>query len=312
MLPVLLARPPPAQLAESPSSERILEAVARLEGAILWDRVREESLELSRRIDLAQAQQAQHTQQQQQPLKQEPQLAGAEAVLGSPDAPPVRVRVPHRAGAGLGKRPRLLMGAGGSAGSGSAAGGGGSACCAGAYSSASGQELCSRASLFELCARGDADWEHVLAEAPVPTREQLLSGPAAERVPAAALRMLALLESAGLGGRHEGAVVTQLLELVHRHAASILADAHDCCVHRADARDPSAPGLGGARLCAQDVRMAVEMDVIVLAQAAPPPREYLASSGCGAINAMPLPLLPDGGLGVALPRRADCLASLHR
>lgn len=334
-LTLLIPSSAPAQLTEAPSGGAFFEAVAILEGSIAWDRVREDALEFERQIAALSAQQPQVQQPQQQQPQMQQQQPQQPSFMGGPLAPALhdgkrvvdmtasggaaaalKMRVPHRVGAG--KRPRALVTTSSApqrnasaASGGSAAGGDGSGN-GGTYDGLSGQDVRARALLLEMCARGEAEWEHVLTEAAVPTREQLLSGPSTERVPAAALRMLALLESAGVGGRHEGAVVTQLLELVHRHAASLLADAVDCCLHRTDAHEHTTTVPEAAQLSAQDVRMAVEMDVVVLTQAAPPPREFLVNSGCCAINALPLPMLPDSGLGVVLPRRADCLASLYR
>ncbi|KAG8469458.1 hypothetical protein KFE25_005913 [Diacronema lutheri] len=302
-----------AELTEAASGEAILVAVASLEGAIAWDRVRDDVLALERRRELERAAM----------LPADgggvAHLAGAAAADGGAadgyGAEPAgaRARAQPRAGAGLGKRPRATLSAG-SAGQRCGLGTAGTAGAASASAVGCTEQqldmLRARAQLVELCARGEAEWEQVLTEASVPTREQLLCAPLAERVPAAALRMLALLEATGVGGRHEGAVVIQLLELVHRHAASLLADAVDCCAHRAGAR-ARADADADARLHARDVRMAAEMELVVLAQAGPPPREVLAHSGCCAINALPLPLLPDCGLGVVLPGRAECLASLR-
>jgi hypothetical protein len=310
-LPRAAARPLPqlTECAPGHEVEALLQACAGLEAGVAWDRVRDDVLALE---------------QQQQAAHAALVLAGgavdgAGAAEGGFGAVPFGSKrgleggytgVPKPAGRmgaiGLGKRPRALVSptmtpraAGGGAG-------GAPGC-----SSVSHAEMRRRSALTEMCMRGEAEWDSVLTEATVPTREQLLSGPPAERVPAASLRVLALLESAGVGGQHEGAVVTQLLELIHRHVAGILADATACCVHRVEAPDFAVAAAEGACVLASDVHMAVELDLVTLAHVAPPPRDVLAATGCCAINALPLPLFPDDGLGVVLPPQAERLASLR-
>mmetsp|Transcript_10300 Transcript_10300/g.24706 ORF Transcript_10300/g.24706 Transcript_10300/m.24706 type:complete len:384 (-) Transcript_10300:88-1239(-) len=299
-------------------AEGILEAVAGLEAGISWDRVREDVRQLELQMEIFPS----------HPQLVNDRIAGgdggggggsgggvqaigngkrsalvpvsvrdADDLFAQPPSHNPSPRIPHRAGAGLGKRPRASLSPGGSTPR-----VGGSIVAAG---------LKRRSNLTELCARGEANWDEVLTEATVPTRDQLLSGPMTERVPISSLRMLALLEGAGVGGRHEGAVVTQLLELIHRHVSSVLADAVECCAHRLDTPDAATAAAEVGQLDPRDVRMAVEMELVALAQATPPPREVLVNSGCCAINMMPLPLLPDAGPGVVLPSRTERLASLR-
>mmetsp|Transcript_23504 Transcript_23504/g.60446 ORF Transcript_23504/g.60446 Transcript_23504/m.60446 type:complete len:408 (-) Transcript_23504:144-1367(-) len=209
-------------------------------------------------------------------------------------------------GTGMGKRPRALSSGGGGSGGANGNRRGADAKRARTVLSVSGEY-----GMGPNGADGE-DWAEQLLEVQLPTRDQLLSAPPTERVPAAALQMLVLLESIGLEGRYEGAVVLQLLELLHRHVNRMLGDALDCWAHRVDAVLAATPkSAAELELQPQDVAMAVQMEMHAAEQAGPPPREVLAASGCCAVNLTPLPLLHDDQLGVVLPGRAERQASLR-
>lgn len=282
------------------------EGVAGLDGGIAWERVLEDE-------------RAYHAQLQPHGSAAHAAAANGDGAAGAAGGGGGGVKGerggsgvsgPRVGGAGgLGKRPRALNG--------SAAGGGGTA--------ANGPRRASeakRARTALLLPSGEygagphgtdgEDWAAQLLEVQLPTRDQLLSAPPSERVPTAALQMLVLLESVGLEGRYEGAVVLQLLELLHRHVNTTLADALDCWAHRVDAVLASTPqSAAELELQPQDVAMAVQMEMHAAEQAGPPPREVLAASGCCAVNLTPLPLLHDDQPGVVLPSHAERLASLR-
>mmetsp|Transcript_4415 Transcript_4415/g.14720 ORF Transcript_4415/g.14720 Transcript_4415/m.14720 type:complete len:412 (-) Transcript_4415:683-1918(-) len=170
----------------------------------------------------------------------------------------------------------------------------------------------------------DAPGDLIVSEAPLPAPQDLCAGPPADRLPLVALQVLGLLEGMGLRGQYEGDVVPQLLELVHRHAASVLGLAEECRAHRADmgsaphseltSRGLPAGGAAAARagppVETRDLVMALQLELQTAEQALPPQREDLVASGSCAINLVPLPLLPEEA-GIVLPGRRERRRSLR-